>query len=436
MKTLYIKDLYEKKFIDKNVWISAWICSKRDIGEKIFIDLVDSTGKIQSVVNKGCHAFNKAKKLKPESSVRVKGHVLSGRSRNEIIVEEIEQIGDALVIINPSPRSNFDFHRREYVNQILSNRHLYIRNEKMMAILRFRHKFIEILREWFRQENFIEFHAPILTELTLYETTSAFKIRFFDTDVFLTQCASFYLESAIQAFEKVYFINPSFRAESSTGKRYLAEYWHLKAEIAFADLDGIINFTEKMLSFLAVRLSKQAEDELEVLRVNIDEEKLSNIPYPHLTYENALEKLNNAGTRKKFGKSLNARDETILSKMFDSPFWLTGLPSSTQPFLYTIDPSNPKVSKSADLIATDGFGEVLGVAEKIWQIEALLKRMEEKGLDPNSKYKWVCELRKLGSVPHSGLGMGIERMIRWLLKLPHVRDAIPFPRLHKRLPYP
>ncbi len=437
MKVYYIKDVLEKSK-GEDVEILGWVASKRELAKVIFLDLVDSSGSIQAVITAGSDLFFKVKEIVCESSVRVKGKLKSGeRNAIEVEVEDIEVLGNVLSRVTPSPRSNFNIFERRFVQQFLSRRHLYLRNQKLMAVVKFRHIFFEIMRDWFREEGFIEFHAPILTELLLYDDrSSAFSLTFFDREVFLTQCTAFYLESAVHAFEKIYCINPSFRAEKSKGKRYLAEYWHIKSEIAFADIENIICFVENMISYLVRQSKERAKKELETLKIDIDVNKLTRIPYPRITYDKALERLQKVGIKKEWGKSLSDSDEMELCKEFNSPFWITGMPCVTEPFPYRVDSSNSKITKTADLVATDGFGELLGVAEKIWQPEEIIQRMKEKGKDVDGMYKWYLELRQFGSVPHSGFGMGVERMIRWLLRLNHVRDAIPFPRLFNRRPNP
>ncbi|PIV19954.1 MAG: hypothetical protein COZ69_04385 [Deltaproteobacteria bacterium CG_4_8_14_3_um_filter_45_9] len=438
MKSYYIKDIFDKMEVGQIVEILGWVASKRNMGKIVFLDLADSTGKIQATVSKGIDSniFLKARELAPESSVRVEGVVKKLRKSKEIEVKVIELICDASPHVVPQPRSSFDIFDKKLVDLILTKRHLYLRNERLMAVLKFRHKLIEIFREWFRKEGFIEIHAPILTQLPLYDDDTLFSLDFFGERIFLTQCVAFYLESAVCAFEKVYNINPSFRAEKSRGKRYLAEFWHIKAEIAFADFNDIIAFTEGMISYVIRRIRAESKDELKILKVDIEESRLTKTPYPRITYDEALNSLKAMNTIKEWGKSLSDMDVSSLSKAFDTPFWVTGNPRRIEAFPYKIDPSNTQLTKTADLIATEGFGELLGVAEKIWQRNELLERMKEKGKDSDERYRWYLELRQFGSIPHSGFGMGIERLIRWLLRLGHVRDAIPFPRLFRRHPNP
>ncbi len=435
MKNTYIKDILTKPVQGKKIEIFGWIASKRKSSKICFLDLVDSTGKIQVTIPHESEYYSKVKDIKPESSVKITGIIRLNNSKVELEMKELEMIGPVSIDISPKPRSNSHVFEKKHLDSFLSNRHLYIRNEKVMSVLKFRYILIEIIRKWFRTNNFIEVAAPILTQVALYDDeSSAFNLDFFGKKVFLTQCAAFHLESAVHAFEKVFFINPSFRAEKSKSKRHLAEYWHIKGEIAFADFEDIIQFVEKMFEYIITRIQIEAEEELNTLKINLDSKKLKKVPYARITYKEALERLKKSGVEKKYGKSLSERDEAVLGREFDSLFWITHMPCNIEPFPY-VKSDDSRVTKTADLIAPDGFGELLGVAEKIWKPEELLKNMKDHDKN-NDRYRWYLELRQIGSIPHSGFGVGLERLIRWFLKLDHVRDAIPFPRMFGRNPNP
>lgn len=440
MKKLYVSEILKSKQVGQEVELWGWIEAKRAHSSIIFLDLVDSSGSIQITVNRDAApvAFHKAQGIVPESSVRITGIVgyQPQKEQKEIAAQEVEVIGGALLSVSPRPRTSFDIFAPQFADLILRERHLYLRNQKLMAVLQFRHKLLGVIHNWFRKQGYVEIHAPVLTQLPLYEDKTAFSLDFFGNKVFLTQCVAFYLESAIYAFEKVYTIGPSFRAEESKSKRHLAEYWHVKAEIAFADYEDIICFTESMMAYIVNQVESETREELEKLAIVIDVERLSRIPYPRISYADALQQLGSKDKAYEWGRSLSAGDLKRLSLGFDTPFWVTGLPSEVEPFPYDLQESDPRVTKTADLIAPDGYGELLGVAEKIYDADKLLERMREKNRDKDERYHWYYELRQFGSIPHSGFGMGVERIIRWLLKLNHVRDAIPFPRLFNRPPYP
>lgn len=441
MKKLFIKDILRKGKRGQKVEILGWVQIARKYKKVIFLGIVDSTGYIQVVISrkrKALRLFTKAKKIKTESSVKIIGTFQSRASNDpEIDVKEIEVIGGVDLVLTPHPRADFDIFNSKFTNLTLKNRHLYFRNQKFMAIMNARCKFFDSVQKWFKRCGFIEIHTPILTQIPLYEHNTAFSLNFFGKKVFLTQCSAFYLESAVHAFEKVYNIGPSFRAEESKSRRHLSEYWHLKAEIAFANLDDIISFAEKTIMNLAKGIDRGCKEELKTLGVELDIKSVDSLPYPRITYKEATQMLERGNGDFKDGHSLGSDEIELISKKFNTPFWITGLPRSIEPFPYVVDPNDPTVTRTADLIAPGATGgELLGVAEKIWDRREFTRRLKEKGKKLKDGYRWYYELRKVGSVPHAGMGMGVERTIRWLFKLEHVRDAIPFPRFFRRTPYP
>jgi asparaginyl-tRNA synthetase len=439
MKTYYINDVLERMKPGQEAEVWGWIATKRETRKTVFLDLVDSTGRIQAVASRKSDEGVISSRILPESSVRVTGKLSTGRSgKIELVVTGIILLGPANLSVSPHPRSCFNVFGQESVSQVFSYRHLYIRNEKLSAVLRFRDIFLHVIRSWFRNKRFVEVHCPIITEVALYdEVKTAFPLKFFNWDALLTQCVAFHLESAAHALERVFCVNPSFRAEQSRGRRHLAEYWHVKAELAFADFEDMINLVEEMVCDLVREIEAQAQPELVDLGVRIETRRLTAAPFERMTYEEALARLKKRGIRKTYGGSLSQSDEAALSAEHLSPFWITGIPRSIEPFPYKIDPSDRLVTKTADLVAPEGFGEILGVAEKISDPLELAERMREKGKrEDDSRYKWYYDLRQYGSVPHSGFGMGVERAIRWLLRLGHVRDAIAFPRIAGRRPSP
>lgn len=260
-------------------------------------------------------------------------------------------------------------------------------------------------------------------------------LSFGKEDVFLTQCVGFYLEAAVHAFEKVYNIGPSFRGEESRSKRHLAEYWHVKAEVAFGDIEDIISIVENLIGHVVAQCQREINAVVSILGGEPPDIRWET-PFPRISYREAVSILDSSGHTLEFGNSLASAEEELLSGRFESPFWVTGLPRATEPFPYVISPTDPEVTQTADLIADRGFGELLGVAEKITDLTMLDERLAEKGKVDDYRYDWIRELRQFGCVPHIGFGMGLERLIRWLLNIPHVRDTIPFPRIFRRRVYP
>lgn len=431
MKMVYVKDLLRGSGSERSaVDLSGWVKSRRNGKDIVFLDICDSTGMIQAVVKVENAAYVIAKNVPVESSVKVIGILESGSNAPEIRVEQMQVIGSAAEI-SPHPRSPFDIFDVKMADHLLKNRHLYLRNDKVMAILRFRHLAMMAMRDWFNQKGYIEITAPVLTPAPLYEDGTAMPITVHDENVFLTQCVGFYLESAVHAFEKVYNIGPSFRAEETRSKRHLMEYWHIKAELAWVSVDDLMAIVEDMIGHV-VRFSLEHHSDIpRMLGTELCVDGLS-VPFPRITYVEAVNRLSSLGVPFEFGASLGSDEEEILSRGFSSPFWITGIPRKIEPFPYVIDVDDSRVTRTADLIATNGYGELLGVAEKISTLPELDDRMKEKGKFGDPRYEWLRQMREFGCVPHGGFGMGVERFIRWLLNIPHVRDTIPFPRIFRR----
>lgn len=438
MKQLYIRDLLEFN-ANINVTLLGWIKARRHHGKVVFLDVCDSTGTIQVVVDGSkvtADIFDLTKKIPPESAVKIEGKTHQTKSNGiEIVCKSAFVIGEAKKQISPQPRTDFDIFDISLTDQLLSNRHLYIRNPKIMAILKFRHELTTIIRHWFHENRFIEITAPTLTAIPLYEDGSALSLEINGEKVFLTQCVGFYLESAVHAFERVYNMGPSFRGEESRSKRHLMEYWHIKGELAFGDLEDIIALVESLISYTVKNCEERCSGLIKTIGTKFCTDGL-NAPFPRIGYREAVSRLQKIGVKFEFGKSLGSHEEALLSKQFAGPFWVTGIPRKIEPFPYVIDSADQELTRTADLIASEGFGELLGVAEKISDASMLDIRMEEKGKIDNPKYQWLREMREFGCVPHVGFGMGLERFIRWLLRIPHVRDTIPFPRIFRRTIHP
>jgi len=435
VKTIYVSDILTNMDL-VDVSLSCWLRARRKCGGVLFLDVADSTGMVQCVVERGSvsngELFNTARHVAVESAIEITGTVISTASRpREIIVKSLRVIDEAVLHISPQPRSAFDIFDPLLAEHLLTNRHLYLRNPKVMAILRFRGVLMSRTRTWFEKEHFMEFDAPILTTIPLYDNDSAMGIDIHGRHAFLTQCVGFYLEAAVHAFERVYNMGPSFRGEESRSKRHLMEYHHIKAEIAFADLEDIIGIVESLIAYVTNTCKDECGDILKTLgtQMCVDGAK---IPFERISYEDAVVYLQSKGFDMVFGKGLGSSEEAELSTLFSGPFWVTGIPRVVEPFPYSIDQKNPQLARVADLIASNGFGELLGVAEKIHNLEMLDTRLAEKGKSGDSRYNWIREVHMMGCVPHAAFGMGVERLIRWLLNIPHVRDAIPFPRIFRR----
>ncbi|HEX9503943.1 MAG TPA: asparagine--tRNA ligase [Patescibacteria group bacterium] len=438
MKKHYVSDLRERLNGDENVTLYGWIKAKRRHGNLLFLDVADSTGSIQVTFERGkCQeiTFETAKTLTNESSVKVQGQLRMHGQQREISAYCLDVINKASIDVTPHVRDSIDIFDPALQEQLLSNRHFYLRNERVMAIMKFRHMLMGCVHHWFRAQGFIEITAPVLTPISLYDDRSAIALHVDNQDIFLTQCVGFYLEWAVHAFERVYNIGPSFRGEESHSKRHLMEYWHIKAETAFADFEDVVTQVESLISHVTQMCCERAGDLAATIGNPICCDG-SKPPYPRILYSEAVEQLQRAGAEFEFGKSLGSDEEELLAKEFHQPFWIVGIPRSIEPFPYVIDQADNRVTRTADLIATNGFGELLGVAEKIHDLSMLDVRLEEKGKAGNPKYEWMRDLRKFGCVPHVGFGLGVERFIRWLTGIPHVRDTIPYPRTFRRRIFP
>lgn len=457
VKNLYVKDLLRgSKREGSAVTLLCWVKARRDLGQLVFLDLCDSTGAIQALA-KDNHvldppgsvtalpqlvqtatespsiekAYSIAKTVTLESSVKAGGTLQQGPKGFEIHLTSLEVIGKATGDFSPRPHSNIDIFDERLADHLLKYRHLYLRNEKLAAVIRFRHLMMGSVHAWFRQEGYVEINAPVLTAVPLYDDRNAMPLEANGENIFLTQCVGFYLEAAVHAFEKVYNIGPSFRAEEARSKRHLMEYWHIKAELAWVDRDDLMKIVEDLIAYVVQFSLDECEYVTRILGTKLCVHGMAS-PFPRISYAEAVDRLHHLGMPFEFGTSLGSDEEAALSKQFVSPFWIVGIPRKIEPFPYVIDKDDPRVTRTADLIATNGYGELLGIAEKIHDPSELEERMEEKGKLGDDRYEWVRQMREFGCVPHGGFGMGVERFIRWLLDIPHVRDTIPFPRIFRR----
>ena len=442
MKELYAVDLLNRVSSGTQVEFYGWVKARRRHSHVVFLDMCDSTGAIQVVADKqniDQNLFEVARQVALESAIKVVGTLTDtdrSNARKEILANHIEIVGSATLSVSPQPRSDIDVFDFKLQEQLLAKRYLYIRNEKIAAILKFRHVLTGIVHQWFHEHGFIEIHAPILTPTPLYDDRSAIALQVHGQNVYLTQCVGFYLEQAVHAFEKIYNIGPSFRAEESRSKRHLIEYWHIKAELAFVDFEQLAATVELFVHDVTEQCVTRGELLAKVIGTEMCQDGLRT-PFPRIDYGEAVDWLKAQGSGIEFGNSLSSNAEALLSGRFgQTPFWVVGIPLSIEPFPYVIDANDPRRTRTADLIASRGFGELLGIAEKIHTLSMLDERLAEKGKAGDARYEWLRELRQFGCVPHGGFGMGLERFIRWLLQIPHVRDTIPFHRAFGRRIFP
>lgn len=415
------------------VSIHGWVHNKRSSGGIIFIILRDGTGMVQCTIRKekiDAETFKEIDKLPVESVVEIKGNAKEDKRAPggyEVLVDGIKVTSRA---VDDYPVTK-KFHGPEF---LMENRHLWLRSDKMQAILRARAKVLEAVRDWFRQNGFTEFQSPIFTTMACEGGSTLFHVKYFDQEAYLSQSWQLQAEAAIYSLGKIYTVAPSFRAEQSRTRRHLAEYWHIEAEAPWCELDCIMNIEDHLISAVCKKLAEEMPNELKAF--GRDPAYLLTIkpPFERITYDKAIEILQKSGVKIKWGDDIDWRHEKILTLKFDKPFHVIKFPKKIKAFYHKPDPERPDVTLSNDMLAPEGYGEIIGSGQRIDDAKQLLARLKEEGIDPKP-YQWYIDLRKYGSVPHSGFGLGLERAVMWLFKLEHIRDAIPFPRFMNHI-YP
>jgi len=430
MKDVYIEDI--DKYVGEKVRIKGWLYNKRSSGKIHFLIVRDGTGFLQATVIKSevsPEVFELSDKLTQESSIIVEGVVREeprAKGGYELTVSGVKLIQLA---------EDYPIKLKEHgVDFLLSNRHLWIRTPRQNAILRLRSKLINIIRNFFDERRFVLVDSPILTPASCEGTTTLFETQYFDKKAYLSQSGQLYNEANAMAFGRVYCFGPTFRAEKSKTRRHLMEFWMVEPEMAFYDLYDMMNLAEEMIVYIIKRILKEGEKELKEIGRDISVLEKIDHPFPRITYDEAIDILKKKGFEIEWGDDFGGDEETAISEEFDRPVFVHHYPSEMKAFYMKPDPKNEKLSLSADLLAPEGYGEIIGGGERIDDYDLLYNRMVEEGL-PIEDYKWYLDLRKYGSCPHSGYGLGIERTLAWIAKLPHVRETIPFPRLLYRI-YP
>jgi len=439
MKKIFIKDLLDSKTLFQNVEILGWIKNKRSHGLITFWDVVDSTGEIQVLLSNDSlgKEYCKIKDISVETAVKVIGdqqYFNNNKQNIEVVARIVEVLGEYKLNVTPQPRSDFPIFKQKYTDHVLRNKSLYLRNPMQAAVLSFKSKFVFELHKYFQENKYVLIEPPVMTEMLLYDDRTAFSFEYEGNTVWLSQCCTFQLEAAISAFEKVYSITPSFRSEHSRSDRHLNEYSHLKIEIAWACMNDLSKLSEDVLFSLAKRMAIVGERELTFLNVKLNPDDYKP-PFMKISYDEAVKILNKKEPFQ-YGNSMGKKRLQELTKEFGNKhIWIEYPPRSAEGFPFSICPSNNNLVMAADLIAPFGFGEIGGVAEKICSKEELLERMAEKGrttAKDMERYKSYIELREAGIPPHGGIGMEVDRIARHLLKLPHVKDVLPYPRLFGR----
>ncbi|KSU85552.1 MULTISPECIES: asparagine--tRNA ligase [Fictibacillus] len=422
-----------KSHIDETVTIGAWLSNKRSSGKIAFLQLRDGTGFVQGVVVKAEVAediWTTAKGLTQETSLYVTGKVQQDdRSQTgvELVVSDVKIINEA-VDYPITPKE----HGTEF---LMDHRHLWLRSKRQHAIMKVRNEIIQSMYEFFHKNEFIKVDPPILTGSSAEGTTTLFHTKYFDEDAYLSQSGQLYMEAAAMALGKVFSFGPTFRAEKSKTRRHLIEFWMIEPEMAFVEHEESLEIQEQFVSHVVQSVLERCKLELTVLGRDLS--KLENVkaPFPRISYDDAITLLKEKGFDDiEWGEDFGAPHETAIAESFDKPVFITNYPKEIKAFYMKPHPERDDVVLCADLIAPEGYGEIIGGSQRIDDLELMKARYEEHGLTDDA-YKWYLELRQYGSVPHSGFGLGLERTVAWITGAEHVRETIPFPRLLNRL-YP
>ncbi len=425
MQKIYIKDL--SNYNGQEVTLKGWLYNKRSSGKISFLILRDGTGLLQCVYFKGNvsdEIFELTDRIGQESTIEVRGKVREEKRAPggyELDATDIKVISES---------HNYPITPKEHgIEFLMDNRHLWLRSSRQVAIMRIRHRLVKAIREFFDNNGFTLFDAPILTPNASEGTSTLFETEYFDLGkAYLTQSGQLYAEAGALALNKVYTFGPTFRAEKSKTRRHLTEFWMVEPEVAFADLNDDMDLAEEFLEYIVQTILKEKEEELKVLERNTS--LLENVkrPLPRISYDEAVEILKKNNVDFQWGNDFGGNDETVISNQFDRPVMVHRYPSEVKAFYMKRDPENAKLALAVDVLAPEGYGEIIGGSQREDNLEILLQRIKEQNL-PQEQFEWYLDLRRYGSVPHSGFGLGIERTLSWICGLEHVRETIPFPRM-------
>ena len=424
MKRVYISDIHD--YEGQEVTLCGWLTHRRSSGKLRFLVIRDGTGEIQCVSFKGEVSeavFELSDRIPQESSLIVHG-VVRRDARSplgyELGVKDLQVLQEA---------EDYPITPKEHGTAFLmENRHLWLRSSRQHAILRVRHEIIKACREFFDGRGFTLIDAPIFTPAACEGTTTLFETNYFDTKAYLTQSGQLYMEAGAMAFGKVYCFGPTFRAEKSKTRRHLTEFWMVEPEVAFADLEEDMDLAEDLLASIVAKVLEKCRPELATLERDISRLEAVVKPFPRLSYTEAVDSLKQKDVNITWGEDFGGDEETVLSQQFDRPLLVHRYPAGCKAFYMKPDPSDPRVALCVDVLAPEGYGEIIGGGQREEDLKALEERIAAHGL-PAQAFSWYLDLRRYGSVPHAGFGLGIERTVSWICGLSHVRETIPFPRM-------
>jgi asparaginyl-tRNA synthetase len=417
----------------QSVTIKGWLHNRRSSGKIHFLVVRDGTGFLQVVMGKRDvdeATFTRADHLSQESAIIVTGTVKA----EPRALGGYEMIASALEVVNEA--KDYPITPKEHgVDYLMDRRHLWIRAERQTAILRVRHEIINAVRDFFNEQGFILADTPIFTPAACEGTTTLFPVEYFENEkAYLTQSGQLYNEANAMALGKVYAFGPTFRAEKSKTRRHLTEFWMVEPEMAYADLNDVITLAEGLITSVVARVLDRRQKELKTLERDVSKLEAVKTPFPRLKYDEAAKMLLDKGLPFVVGGDLGGTDETVLSQQFDRPVCVTHYPAAIKAFYMKPDPDEPDKALCVDVLAPEGYGEIIGGGQRLDDLDLLLQRIKEHEL-PQESFEWYLDLRRYGSVPHGGFGMGIERCVSWICGLEHVRETIPYPRMLYRI-YP
>ncbi|MDR3560424.1 MAG: asparagine--tRNA ligase [Negativicutes bacterium] len=430
MTTALIKNL--SRHVETQVTVQGWLYNLRSSGKIMFLIVRDGTGLMQGVLVKkevGEELFEAANKLTQESSLKLTGTV----RQEPRSVGGFEMTVTGLEIVSIAEEYPIT-HKEHGVDFLAERRHLWIRTPRQTAILRIRSEIEQAFRDFFYQQDFVLADAPVITPAACEGTTTLFELDYHGEKAFLSQSGQLYNEATAMALGRIYCFGPTFRAEKSKTRRHLMEFWMIEAEMAYFDIDDNMKLQEEMVYSVIQRVLTRCGQELKTLERDVARLQRITLPFPRISYTEAVEILKEAGEDFTWGGDFGAPHETIISSKFDAPVFVHRYPTEIKAFYMKPDPNDPKVVLGADLLAPEGYGEIIGGGQRMDDLTLLEQRIAEHKL-PQEAFEWYLDLRRYGSVPHSGFGLGIERTVAWLCGLEHIRETIPFPRmLHKMYP--
>jgi asparaginyl-tRNA synthetase len=418
------------KHVGETVSIPGWLYNLRRSGKICFPQLRDGTGVMQCVAVKSNlpeETFEALKNLTQESSLIITGKLRAEQRAPGGYELDVEQ---AHIVQRVPEETPYPITPKEHgTDFLMDHRHLWIRSRRQHAILRVRAEVIRAIRDYFDSNGFILVDTPIFTPAACEGTTTLFEVDYFeDEKVYLTQSGQLYNEATAMAFGKSYCFGPTFRAEKSKTRRHLTEFWMVEPEMAYADLDDVKKVAEEMIVFCVGRVLENRRHELQELERDISKLEVIQSPFHRMSYDDAVAKLQAKGSEIQWGGDFGNADETLLTEDLDRPVMVDRFPAAIKAFYFETDPSRPEVALGVDIIAPEGYGEIVGGGQRAHSLEVLLKRLEEHNL-PKEAFDWYLDLRKYGAVPHGGFGMGVERFTAWMCGTEHIRETIAFPRM-------